>query len=69
MTKRLKLLSLQVTPLYVWDHGEDGFEIGPQSPPVVVAEKDFSDWLDALPEMIADVETQLLASEQPEVKD
>lgn len=69
MTKRLKLLSLQVTPLYVWDHGEDGLEIGPQSPPVVVAEKDFLDWLDALPEMIADVETQLLASEQPEVKD
>lgn len=63
MTKRLRILSLQITPLYVWDHGDDGLEVGPQSPSVVVPEKDFLDWLDALPEMVADVETQLLTAE------
>lgn len=63
MSKKLRLLSLQITPLYVWDHGNDGLEIGPQSPAVVVPEKDFLDWLDALPEMVADVEVQLLAAE------
>lgn len=69
MTKRLRILSLQITPLYAWDHGDDGLEIGPQSQAVVVPEKDFLDWLDALPEMVADVEMQLLMTEQPENKD
>lgn len=69
MSKKLRILSLQVTPLYVWDHGDEGFEIGPQSQPVIVPEKDMLDWLVALPDMVSDVEVQLLASEQPEQKD
>lgn len=67
--KRLRILSLQITPLYVWDHGKDGLEVGPQSQAVVVPEKDMLEWLVSLPEMVSDVETQLLSSEQPDLKD
>lgn len=70
MSKKLRVLSLQITPLYVWDHGKKvGLESGPQSQPVIIPLKDMKEWLASLPGMVTDVEVQLLAAEQPEVKD
>lgn len=65
--KTLRILSLQVTPVYVWDHGDDGLELLPVSDqPVVLALKDAEQYLSELPEMVKSIEAQLLIRESQE---
>lgn len=69
--KKLRILSLQVTPVYVWDHGDDeGLELLPVSEQaVVIPLKEMQKYVAELPEMVKSIETQLLIRESQEQSD